>query len=115
MNRNVSYAELDEVLRVDHSKTAFAIRITADDTFEEAREDARAVLQTSRFQPWIVRQRYGKGLYFVYVGGYSNRERAEADFDAAKAIRREGGYVKPMREECPKLEWTPDRYHDCMR
>jgi len=115
MNRSVSDAELDEVLRVDHSKTAFAIRITADNTLEEARENARAVLRTSRFQPWIIHQRFGKGLYIVYVGGYSDRVRAEADFKAAKAVRNEGGYVHSMPEECPTIEWTPARYHDCAR
>nr|WP_276603641.1 SPOR domain-containing protein [Nannocystis pusilla] len=72
-------------------------------------------MRTSRFQPWIVRQRQGKGLYIVYVGGYSNREKALADFEAAKAVRREGGYVKFMPEDCPRLEWTQAGYHDCAR
>jgi hypothetical protein len=108
-------AQLEEVLRVDHSQTAYAIRISADDTLEEARAIARDVLGRSRFLPWIVRQGFGKGLFFVYVGGYSNSEAATADRLDARAVVGQGAIVQAIRDECPYLAWNGRGYHDCTR
>lgn len=111
--RNVTDAELDRVLQVDHSPTAHAIRISADNTFGEARDIARAVLSQQRFMPWIVHQNFDKNLYIVYVGGYSSAVAAEADEAAARAIVKQGAMAQSMREKCPSLTWTPGGYHEC--
>ncbi|MDC0720176.1 SPOR domain-containing protein [Nannocystis bainbridge] len=108
-----SEAELEEVLRVDHSQTAYAIRISADNTLEEARGIARAVLRSRRLMPWIVHQNFGKGLYFVFVGGYSSQAAADVDRLAARAIVGQGAIVKAMGDECPNLAWNGLGYHDC--
>lgn len=113
--RDVTEAELDEVLRVDRSSTTHAIRISADNTFAEARDAARIVLSKSRFMPWIVRQDFDKTLYMVYVGGYSTRAAAEADEPAARAVLEEGAISLDIRTRCPSLTWTGSGYHDCKR
>lgn len=111
--QSVANGALDEILRVDHSGTTWAIRISADNTLNEARDVAATALRSSRFQPWIVHETFSPHRYFVFVGGYTQRSRADADRSVAGAIIREGAIVESMSSVCPKLTWNPGGYHDC--
>lgn len=111
--RTVDGDALDAVLRVDHSRTAYAIRISADNTMSEARGVAHQVLSKSRFQPWIVHDG-NRGLYYVFVGGYSNHSVADGDrIDARSIVDPPGAIVTNMQQECPGLTWNPSGFHDC--
>lgn len=111
--RSVADAELDRVLQVDRSTTTWSIRISADNTFAEARDIARTVLNTSRFMPWIVHQDFDKNLYIVYVGGYSSASAAKADEAAARAVVKQGAITQNVQTKCPSLTWSPGGYHQC--
>lgn len=104
---------LNEVLAVDHTRTEYGIRITADNTLGEAREHARSVLRNSRFQPWIVHEVSGRRLFYVFVGAYTFKEAANGDQSAARAIEGEGAIVVSLRNMCSRIEWNPAGYHDC--
>ena len=112
---SVSPTALEQVLRVDHSGTAWAIRISADNTLEEAKDIATKVLDSSRFQPWIVHESFSPYRYYVFLGGYSNKERADADRAEAVAVVRQGAIVQSMDGLCPRLTWKAGGYHECER
>lgn len=113
--RDPEESRLDAALQVDHSRTSHSLRITADNTLAEAREHARRVLATSRFQPWIVRQNYGNTLYFVFVGDYASHGLADNDRMEARQIRGEGAMIRDMQDDCPVLRHNPEGFHDCDR
>lgn len=106
-------ARLDDVLRIDRTRAAYTIRLSADNTLGEARMYANAVLQTGRFQPWIVHKIDGDRLFYVFVGAYESRYAAEQDHDAVRAIRNRGVMIRGVRDECPTLTWNDGGYYDC--
>lgn len=106
----------EATLQADHSQTQWAIRISADNTLEEAKDVVHEVLRESRFQPWIVRETFSPYRYFVFVGGYSGKGPADADRPAARSIVDPPGAISTyIPGECPQLTHNPAGYHDCQR
>ncbi|MBL9105701.1 MAG: protein kinase [Myxococcales bacterium] len=107
---------LPAVLRTDHSRARYAIRVSADDRPQDAEANARKVLLTSEHRPWIVRDQFttrGKYLIRVLVGDYPDRSSADIDRLKVRTILGEGAQVVELSAVCPVFRYNPAGYHEC--
>ncbi|MCB9756286.1 MAG: caspase family protein [Myxococcales bacterium] len=82
----------------------WVLRVSADRDIDEARRNADYIERNSSFATRILRvidpNRSSRYLYYVLLGGFSDRDAAQRDRNDAKLILREGAMVVHMSTYC---------------